>query len=332
MLGESQKQLLAQLESLIAEGVCPVCQQSSESHDDHEDRVERLKRELSETPSAPGDPGVDLATAQQLREFSNAPTTAVVASKEEDFRRSTLAMRRDKQTLTQIKDRIRGNDRSEIRRIQGVYDKAVVELDRLETSVRAQQDAREDKAAALRRINANIAKLPEANPRINTESQVYAGLVSATESAVESFANELRDEVEEVGTEIFLSLTSEEDYARLVINEQYGLSIQDRNGRAIPDRSAGAEQVVALSLVGALNRSAVREGPVVMDTPFGRLDVAHRANILKFLPTMGLQVILLVQSGEIDAQRDLTHLGGSIGRQYRLVRDGAATRSRIEKA
>ena len=161
---------------------------------------------------------------------------------------------------------------------------------------------------------------------------MYQGLVAAIEEAVVSFAHELRSEVERVGTEIFLSLTSEEHYSRLVINDQYGLSIVDQRGWEISERSAGAEQVVALSLVGALNRSAVREGPVVMDTPFGRLDVSHRANILKFLPTMGPQVILLVQSGEIDEQRDLVHLDGTIGRRYRLVRDGAATRSRIDKA
>ena len=68
-----------------------------------------------------------------------------------------------------------------------------------------------------------------------------------------------------------------------------------------------------------------------MDTPFGRLDVSHRKNILEFVPTMGSQVILLVQSGEVDAERDLVHLQGKIGRQYRLVRDGAPTRSFIER-
>ena len=241
-------------------------------------------------------------------------------------------MRQDEQSLTQIKERIRENDRSEIRRIQKEYDIAVIELGRIEDSIREQQTKREDKVVALRRTNAEIAKLPEANSRINTESQIYHGLVEAISEAVGSFACELRSEVQRAATEIFLSLTSEQDYRSLDINEQYGLSIRDQHDREISDRSAGAEQVVALSLIGALNRCAVREGPVVMDTPFGRLDTVHRANILKFLPTMASQVVLLVQSGEVDDQRDLVHLKGVIGRRYRLVRDGSATRSRIVKA
>jgi DNA sulfur modification protein DndD len=150
------------------------------------------------------------------------------------------------------------------------------------------------------------------------------------DAAIDDFREQLRLEVEERATEIFRQLTTEPQYAGLKINERYGLDIVDDEGRVIADRSAGAEQVVALSLIGALNRSAVREGPIVMDTPFGRLDVDHRANILRFLPSMSSQIVLLVQSGEVDIERDLVHLEGKIARQYRLVREGP-TLSRIER-
>ena len=329
---ESKELLLNQLHDLVTEGLCPVCQQSAEDHGDYHAHIDELKEELNRLGSERDDSGVDLANAQQLRTFVSKAITTLIASKEEDYRKTSLRMRQDLQSLTQIKERIRENDRFEVRQVQKEYDEAVIALNDVETSIGQQQSKRQEKMDALRRTNAEIGKLPEANPRINTECQMYQGLVAAIQEAVVSFAHELRSEVERVGTEIFLSLTSEEHYSRLVINDQYGLSIVDQRGWEISERSAGAEQVVALSLVGALNRSAVREGPVVMDTPFGRLDVSHRANILKFLPTMGPQVILLVQSGEIDEQRDLVHLDGTIGRRYRLVRDGAATRSRIDKA
>ena len=41
-------------------------------------------------------------------------------------------------------------------------------------------------------------------------------------------------------------------------------------------RSAGAEQIVALSLIEALNFHGRRKGPMLMDTPAGRLDKSHR--------------------------------------------------------
>ena len=329
---ESKELLLNQLHGLVNDGLCPVCQQSAENHQDYHAHIETLKEELRRLGLEGGDYGVDLTNAQQLRTFVSIAVTTLIASKEEDYRKTALQIRRASQSLTQIRERIRENDRFEIRKVQKEYDDAVIALNDIETSIHQQQSKRQDKMESLRRTNAEIAKLPEANPRINTEWQMYQGLVAAIEEAVVSFARELRSEVQQVATEIFLSLTSEEHYSRLVINDQYGLPIRDQRDWEISERSAGADQVVALSLVGALNRSAVREGPVVMDTPFGRLDVSHRANILKFLPTMGPQVMLLVQSGEIDEQRDLIHLEGTISRQYRLVRDGSATRSRIDKA
>ena len=329
---ESKELLLNQLNDLVAEGLCPVCQRSAEDHGAYHTHIDELREELDRLEPNADDASINLANARKLRTFVSNANTALIASKEEDYRKTGLRIRQDSQRLTQIKERIRENDRFEVREVQKEYDEAVIALNEVETSIGQQQSKRQEKMDSLRKTNAEIAKLPEANPRINTECQMYHGLVVAVEEAIVSFAQALRSEVERVGTEIFLSLTSEEDYSRLVINEQYGLSIVDQRGWEISERSAGAEQVVALSLVGALNRSAVREGPVVMDTPFGRLDISHRASILKFLPTMGPQVILLVQSGEIDEERDLVHLEGMIGRQYRLVRDGAATRSRIDRA
>jgi len=125
-------------------------------------------------------------------------------------------------------------------------------------------------------------------------------------------------------------LSNEQDYERLRITPQYGLVLTNKEGRTIHQRSAGSEQVLALSLIGALNRCATREAPVIMDTPFGRLDVGHRANILKFAPSFGRQVLLLVQSGEFDRSRDMEYLAGKVSREYRITRAGASDRSTIE--
>jgi len=112
----------------------------------------------------------------------------------------------------------------------------------------------------------------------------------------------------EHATEIFKLLTTDPTYAGLQINENYGLVILRHDQIAVGQRSAGAEQIVALSLLGALNRLATKRGPVIMDTPFGRLDRTHRANILRFVPTMADQVVLLVHDGEIDRVRDLKEI------------------------
>jgi DNA sulfur modification protein DndD len=55
-----------------------------------------------------------------------------------------------------------------------------------------------------------------------------------------------------------------------------------------------------------------------MDTPFGRLDLLHRDNILKYLPTVTSQFILLVHSGEIRPETDLAVVKPRIGAVYRI--------------
>ena len=75
--------------------------------------------------------------------------------------------------------------------------------------------------------------------------------------------------VEADATELFLQLTTEPEYTGLRINESYGLTILHQDGSEIPVRSAGAEHVVALSLVGALQRNAPLQGPIFIDSPFG---------------------------------------------------------------
>lgn len=173
--------------------------------------------------------------------------------------------------------------------------------------------------------------MPGADPKTAAEAALYGALEDVFSLGIAHYRRQLRSEVEERASKIFRALTTEPKYVGLSINEQYGLSIIDDDERVIADRSAGAEQVVALSLIGALNASAVREGPVVMDTPFGRLDIHHRENILRYISRMSSQVALLVQSGEFDDDRDRPLVEALLAHEYWLIRDGSPTRSRFER-
>jgi len=79
------------------------------------------------------------------------------------------------------------------------------------------------------------------------------------------------------------------------------LSIITEKGKSLDRgewRSSGEEQLVALALIGALNKCAQIKAPVFMDTPFGRFDTKHGEKVLKFLPKLADQVVLLVTDRE----------------------------------
>jgi len=167
---------------------------------------------------------------------------------------------------------------------------------------------------------------------IRLEASLLSTLEEVLRDSLDGFRKTMRDKVGEEASDIFKQLTTEPDYDGLSITGKYSLEIVDSRKRIVSRRSAGAEQIVAMSFIGALVRCAVRQGPVIMDTPFGRLDTGHRKRILEWAPRIGTQVMLFVQSGEFDRERDLKHLSGKVGREYRIRREASNRSSIVREA
>jgi len=201
-----------------------------------------------------------------------------------------------------------------IRDSEREVEKKEFELTELKTQLRTLQNS----------LNRETA---ESSP-VKQEAALLSSLEEVLKDSLEGFRKSMCEKVGEEASDIFTKLTTEPDYNGLTITGKYYLEIVDSQKRIISRRSAGAEQIVAMSLIGALVRCAVRQGPVIMDTPFGRLDTGHRRRILEWAPTIGTQVMLFVQSGEFDRERDLKFLGNKVGREYRIQRE-ASNRSSI---
>lgn len=187
----------------------------------------------------------------------------------------------------------------------------------------------DQQGAKIRELDDNIQRLKKRLEAASTsglrESQFRAKILRQSAevfgAAVDKYKSHLRARVEETASRLFLSMTTEtEDYGGLSINEAYGLSIKHRDGRSEEARSAGAEHVVALALMGALQHNAPLRGPIVMDSPFGRLDEIHTSNVIKTLPKMADQIILLVYEAEVGRNRMRNLLGGKLIREYELDR------------
>ena len=136
-------------------------------------------------------------------------------------------------------------------------------------------------------------------------------------NAVLLYRDEMRKKVQDRATETFSFLTTEKEFDKLEINDSYGLNLVVDG--TVVNRSAGAEQIVAISLIEALNFNGRRKGPMIMDTPVGRLDRLHRANILAHLPTVVTQLGIFVHSGEL-TEDDQAIDEKSVGARYRIER------------
>jgi DNA sulfur modification protein DndD len=102
-------------------------------------------------------------------------------------------------------------------------------------------------------------------------------------------------------TRVYKQLAHKSQVAKIVIDNDGTTSILSANGKELNfDRSAGENQIFATALIAGLAEVSKIDAPLVVDTPLGRLDSKHRANIFDFWTSDGSrQVILLSQDEEI---------------------------------
>lgn len=226
--------------------------------------------------------------------------------------------------LIEIREQTKDLDETEVRRLYSEYEKTLTEIGILQGGIKKQEEA-------LRTINDNIGKVEAEMAKftdtdLDTErarKELCEKLKALFAGAVGSYRERLRGRVEKDATALFLQLTSEPEYKALSINDSYGLTIVHQDGSAIPVRSAGAEHIVALSLMGALQRNAPLRGPIIMDSPFGRLDEVHTTKVVQALPSMADQVMLLVYESELEPKHARNELQGKLRKEYRIARRSA---------
>jgi hypothetical protein len=81
--------------------------------------------------------------------------------------------------------------------------------------------------------------------------------------------------------------------------------------------------------MGALQNNAPLQGPIIMDSSFTRLDGRHKQNVVKALPEMSSQVMLLVFEDELAPEITRSQLPEHLRAEYDMVRE-TATHTRLE--
>lgn len=154
------------------------------------------------------------------------------------------------------------------------------------------------------------------------------------QKAIDKYYKIKKPELEKYVSDIFKQLVNNKKlYTGITINERWDLQIKYYDGSLLPTYqygpSAGASQIVATSFIAGLNRFAQKSGPVIIDTPLGRLDDIHRTNLLQYYNKMSEQVIILYTPTEIN-DNDQYILEDHVKNHYEIIsQDGLPDLSRI---
>jgi DNA sulfur modification protein DndD len=239
----------------------------------------------------------------------------------EDAEREFFAKRDQREDLDKQLGEV---DEASLRGVKSEYETNLLEINALASGVQITRKKLDEKETAIDHVRRRLERASSAGgDDAQKRARLYTDLHDLFSAAVDAYRERLRKSVEADATKHFLKLTTEREYKALSINDSYGLTIVHRDGEHIPVRSAGAEHVVALSLIGALQNNAPLRGPIVIDSPFGRLDSGHTRNIVRALPTMAEQVVLLVYEEELPPALARAELQGKLLAEYKLDRRSA---------
>lgn len=205
-----------------------------------------------------------------------------------------------------------------------------------------------DTKASLKSLDANIARAQDALQALSRERdqlatstqqghqltqtlEVTRRVHDAVDEYVEQLVLEKRQDIEELTSQIFTSITNKPlEYAGIQVNDDYTLTVYRRDGSLVENEklSAGEKEVLAYSFITALNLSSLNPAPFVMDTPFGHLDSGHREGLLKSLPQLPVQVFLLATDRDLpNDERDKVQY--AIAQEFEIRRDQRDVVSRI---
>ena len=197
----------------------------------------------------------------------------------------------------------------------------------LQTELESARQAHSEKQSELESVRTRVQALAkqriDAETRLNklSEQESEAHMAEDDRRRMLKHSQKARDTLTRFRTEIvkrhaatieslmlesFQKLLRKSDLVTgLTINpETFEATLYGRDGKQLPfDRlSAGERQLLATSMLWGLARASGRPVPTVIDTPLGRLDSNHRANLVeRYFPNASHQVLLLSTDEEIVA-------------------------------
>lgn len=325
---ERSRQILDTLKNTLLKGACEICK-----HTLTDAAVEEIKNKIlaleSENRPLTIEENCRLETIKvQISELGHVFKTDVrmaIEVLEEEISDLTVDRADAIQKIKELKADIDNYaaQKKEIEEItQNIYTTSLV-LRNLEDGIRSLKQEVDELEESIKKAKQKLVSGSSSDMEysiLQQKSRFCADLRDLIDESLDTYRIFLKEQVQEDATKIFLNLTNDPSYASLQINENYGLNIVHEGGKVVTIRSAGFEHVVALSLIGALHQNAPLQGPIIMDSPFGRLDSVHEKNILSYLPKLSSQVMLFVFDKEINEQLARELLGSDLLQEFELSR------------
>lgn len=245
----------------------------------------------------------DASKIQRTLASVNQEVVTILHKKSERLKQIEIALQRIRQTEN------RAGDKSQD--IQSLFDKANELSERvgeIKNSIRSLKGDNEETKRKIEVVKREITSW-EDRVQVAGKEKKQIEYIEKLQRVISDFQIRFQSlrtgELEEAISHMFNHLAQKEkQVTRVEIQPEKNFEVNLFDDLNLPiDKtklSAGEKEIFAISLLWALVKVSGKDFPIIIDTPFGRLDSKHRSNIVKhYFSKAGQQVILLSQDEEI---------------------------------
>lgn len=240
------------------------------------------------------------------------------------------ALNRTKNRLVAIAEEIGTDERADAVELEEIRKR----LEKKQISLQADQKMTQ---AKINEAQLSLNDLTRKREKLENDESIRDSLIRRSQMArdvkdtlkdiFESFKREAATVLGEYATDIMRKLMDEEgrkSLKEIIVQDNYSLQMVDQwEGQFLANISAGQRQIMSIAFITALARAAsgdkILEMPLFMDTPFGRLSQDHRNNLIREIPNLSSQWVLLATDTELRREEGQALLKDKkLGRFYRL--------------
>jgi len=204
------------------------------------------------------------------------------------------------------------------------YEKISLQIAKLTENIKWAEEEYKALNQRKEKIQNRILEMKIKSPKIeklNKKLTLIANSLKALNEYLEIIIESKKRRIEEESTKVFRKLTNKKDvYDKVKIKDDYTIHIIDKDGEVVNNEkiSPGEKQILSLSFIAGLRQSTDKDAPIIMDTPFGRLDHEHKINVMKLLHKLGNQIVILATNEDV-SEDNIDNIAPYIGKKYEIM-------------
>ncbi|MDI9311209.1 MAG: DNA sulfur modification protein DndD [Limnohabitans sp.] len=203
---------------------------------------------------------------------------------------------------------ISGSNSDEVLKLYDEIESVGMEIGKVKFKIQSLTHHNEESRKNIVSLDGQLKKLEE-SVQLNKKQRMQLDYCENMQTVIKEFQKQYQAkrtlELETSIKEMWNKLTHKQGYVNrieVLPDSNFEVKLFDSYNNEIDKTkmSAGEREIYAISLLWALVQVSGKNIPIIVDTPFGRLDSIHRKNLVEnYFPQASHQVILLSQDEEI---------------------------------